>query len=65
MYRVRRPDQHSCPQHQCDDEETDVGGGVEIALVKLAVDVAGEVALVKLAVDVAEEVSSAGRHGES
>jgi len=30
-----------------------VGGGVEIALVELAVDVAGEVTLVELAVDVA------------
>ena len=42
-----------------------MGGGVEIALVELVVDMAGEVALVKLAVDVAEEVSSAGQHGES
>ena len=42
-----------------------MGGGVEIALVELAVDVAGEVALVELAVEVAKEVSSTGRHGES
>jgi len=41
-----------------------VGGGAEIALVELAVDMAGEVALVELAVDMAEEVSSAGQHGE-
>ena len=41
-----------------------MGGGAEIALVKLAVDVAEEVALVELAVDMAEEVSSTGQHGE-
>ena len=42
MYHVRHPDRCSCLWHQCGSEEIDVGAGVEVALVELAVDMAGE-----------------------